>query len=218
MKTICYAIPLCILLLPVFAPAQARPGTAEAMRIAREWEQKAWEFEDEIRGIDSDTLGFDEDGVLSGAPMPSAGPGWSGTMGSPGRVDRRERWLGALLKDAAELGRLSVEFRSFRFAPLEEPWARHDIREKSDNLEEAARDIFRSITGRDPETFDYDRAEFGARPLDERLAMIGGLAARTLSDILQTLHADVVDVAQQTTIASRLNILWELGRNLQAVQ
>ena len=218
MKAICYAIPMCIVLFPVFAPAQTWPDTAEGMRRVREFEQKAREFENETGGIDFDTLGFDEDGVLSGAPPPSAGPGWLGTMGSPSRIDGWERRLRDLLKDVAKLGRLSVEFRSFRFAPLEERWARHDVQEKSDNLEEAARDIFRSITGRDPETFHYERAEFAARPLDERLAMIGGLAARTVSDILQTLHADVVDVARETTIASRLNILWELGRNLPAVQ
>ena len=72
--------------------------------------------------------------------------------------------------------------------------------------------------GDDPETFEYDRAQFTARPLDEQLIMIGGLAARTLSDILQTLRADVIDVARQTRIASRLNILWELGRSLEGLQ
>ncbi len=218
MRAIYYAIPMCILLFPSLAPAQTWPDTVEAMRRAREFEQRAREAEDESRGIDFDTLGFDEDGVLSGAPPSSAGPGWSGTTGTPGRIDRRGRQLRDLLKDVAKLGRLSVEFRSFRFAPLEDPWARQDIREKSDELEDAARDIFRSLAGRDPETFPYDRDAFAARRLDERLAMIGGLAGRTLSDILGTLHADVVDVAQQTAIASRLNILWELGRNLQATQ
>ncbi len=218
MKAIYYTIPMSILLFPVLASAQTWPDTVEAMRRAREFEQRAREAEDESRGIDFDTLGFDGDGVLSGAPLAPAGPGWSGTAGSPGRIDRRERRLRDLLKDVTKLGRLSVEFRSFRFAPLEEPWARQDIREKSDELEEAARDIFRSVAGRNPETFPYDRVAFAARRLDERLAMIGGLAERTLSDILGTLNADVVDVAQQTTIASRLNILWELGRNLQAPQ
>ena len=113
MKAICYAIPMCIVLFPAFAPAQTWPDTVEAMLRSREYEQKAREFEDETGGIDFDTLGFGEDRVLSGAALASAGPEWPGTIGSPGRIDGRERWLRDLLKDVAKLGRLSVEFRSF---------------------------------------------------------------------------------------------------------
>ena len=210
MKLIRHVVAIAIFLSQGPAFAQTWPEEAEARRKAAETFEEA--------------LGIDADSVDSVAPlnnlrvMVGEDPGAWATFGPPARSDRRGRWLRDLLNDVARLNRLSVEFRSFRFAPLEEPWARRDILERSADLENVAGDVFRSITGNAPETFEYDRAQFTARRLDERLVMIGALAGRTGSDILQTVRAGVIDVARQTTIASRLNILWELGRNLEIPQ
>ena len=212
MKPIRHVVAIAIFLFQGSALAQTWPEEVAARRTAAE------AFEE--------NLGIDAASVESGAPLndlrsmigEGEDPGAWATFGPPAPSDRRGRWLRDLLNDVARLNRLSVEFRSFRFAPLEEPWARRDILERSADLENVAGDVFRSITGHDPETFEYDRAQFTARRLDERLVMIGVLAGRTGSDILQTVRADVIDVARQTTIASRLNILWELGRNLEIPQ
>ncbi len=215
MKPIRYVFADAIILFQGSALAQTWPEEVEAMRKAEE--------------VREESLGIDAESVLGGFPLNDLramigeggipGEEWAtAEFGPPEGSDRGGRWLRDMLDDVARLSRLSVEFRSFRFAPLEKPWARGDLLERSADLEKVAGDLFRSITGDDPETFEYDRAQFTARPLDEQLIMIGGLAARTLSDILQTLRADVIDVARQTRIASRLNVLWELGRSLEVPQ
>ncbi len=211
MKPIRYIVAACFL-FQGSALAQSWPEEVLANR-------KAEGAREERLGIYADS---DEGGFLFGELLAKVGErGLTGEewataeFGPPQGFGRRERWLRDLLHDVGRLSQLSVEFRSFRFAPLEKPWVRGDLLERSADLENAAGDLFRSLTGDDPKAFEYDRAQFAARRLDEQLMMIGGLAARTRSDILQSLRADVVNVARQTRIASRLNILWELGRSLE---
>ena len=177
--------------------------------------RKAQQAQEREVGTGADMLAgihYDLRGTMDEAQPPGEGVAATGPRA---RSAQRVRRFQALLDNVAGLHRLSIAFQSFRFAPLEQRWAQRDIRERSKRLEDVSRDLFRSMTDIAPETFEYEREQFAARPLEEQLTMIGTLAARVRVQILQTLQTGVIDVTRQNTIVSRLNILLDLGRYLQ---
>ena len=209
MKQIAYVVGFYVLLAVEPALAQTWFEEVTAARKADEAQERevGMDSTDVLAGIHYDLREMSDEG-------PSAGP--AGFVGArPAYSGRRARRVQDLLDGVAGLHRLSVALRSFRFAPLDEPWAQRDVRDRSKKLEDVARELFRSMTGNSPETFPYDRARFAVRRLNEQLAMTGVLAARVRMQVLKTFETGVIDVASQKSIASRLNILWELGRYLQ---
>ena len=177
--------------------------------------RKAEQAQEREVGTGADMLAgihYDLRGIMDEAQPPGERVAVTGPRARSAELVRRFQ---ALLDNVAGLHRLSIAFQSFRFAPLEQRWAQRDIRARSKRLEDISRDLFGSMTDTAPETFEYERERFAARPLEEQLTMIGTLAARVRVQILQTLQTGVIDITQQNTIVSRLNILWDLGRYLQ---
>ena len=207
MKQIAYVVGFYVLLAVEPALAQTWLEEVTAARKADEAQERevGLNSTDLLAGTHYDLREMSDEG-LGPAGFAGARPAYSG---------RRARRVQDLLDGVAGLHRLSVALRSFRFAPLDEPWTQRDVRDRSKKLEDVARELFRSMTGNSPETFQYDRARFAVRRLDEQLAMTGVLAARVRMQVLETFETGVIDVASQKSIASRLNILWELGRYLQ---
>ena len=147
MKSISCVVAIATFLFQGSALAQTWPEEVEANR-------KAEEAREESFGIDAES-------VLAGFPLndlrsmigEGGVPGEEWVMaefGPPEGSDRRGRWLRDLLDDVNRLGRLSVEFRSFRFAPLEKPWVRGDLLKRSADLDKVAGDLFRWATTRRP--------------------------------------------------------------------
>ena len=196
--------------LMVSEPALAQTWLEEVLAA-----RKAPQAQEREVGSDADMLAeihYDLRGMMDEAQPPGEGVAATGPRA---RSAQRARRFQALVDNVAGLHRLSIAFQSFRFAALEQRWTQRDIRERSKSLEDVSRDLFRSMTDVAPETFEYEREQFAARPLEEQLTMIGTLAAHVRGQIVQTLQTGVIDVTRQKSIVSRMNILLDLGRYLQ---